>query len=91
MVVFICGLVVFILSVAGISYLVYDWFKPRWIIFRRQGHSLWEVAFTQEELNRRLDGEMAEIEQPEKPLLIRMWRKLFPLRGINISKSVSKK
>jgi hypothetical protein len=42
---------------------------------------LWEIAFSEKELFEKLDGELAEVIMPEKPLLVRIFRFLFPLHG----------
>ena len=42
----------------------------------------WEIAFNQVDLDRKLNGEVAEVIMPAKPWPVRLWRRLFPLRGI---------
>lgn len=42
----------------------------------------WEIAFSQKHLNQKLNGEMAEIIMPAKSWPVRLWRKIFPLKGI---------
>lgn len=46
--------------------------------------SLWEIAFDENDLHRKLDGEMAEIIMPAKPWFVRLWRLLVPLRGVEM-------
>lgn len=43
-----------------------------------------EIAFSQEHLNAKLNGEAAEVIAPEAPWVVRMWRKVFPLKGIEM-------
>ena len=49
------------------------------IRFRRLNKTHWEIAFNEDNLFEKLDGDMAEIIMPDKPLIVRLWRKLFPL------------
>lgn len=42
----------------------------------------WEIALSEKELWKKLNGEMAEIIMPEKNLIIRLYRKIFPLKCI---------
>jgi hypothetical protein len=54
------------------------------IRFKRSGKENWEIAFNQENLDYKLNGEMAEVIMPAKSLFIRLWRKLFPLHLIKM-------
>ena len=45
----------------------------------------WEIAFSEADLARKLDGEMAEVHMPAKPWYVRLWRLLFPLRGLHLT------
>jgi len=54
------------------------------IKFRRLNKSRWEIAFNESHLNRKLNGEIAEIIMPAKSLIVRLWRKFFPLKEINM-------
>jgi len=54
------------------------------IRFRRLNNEHWEIAFTEEHLNAKLNGEIAEIIMPDKNIFIRLWRKFAPLKGIEI-------
>lgn len=47
----------------------------------------WELAFSEDELRRKLNGEMAEVIMPAKPWFIQLWRCFFPLRGMEIGLS----
>jgi hypothetical protein len=42
----------------------------------------WEIAFSEEHLWAKLDGEMAEIVMPAKHWIVRLWRRFFPLEMI---------
>lgn len=42
----------------------------------------WEIAFSEDHLFAKLDGEMAEVIMPPKHLFVRIWRRFFPLKGI---------
>ena len=53
------------------------------IRFRRLHRNRWEIAFNQEHLFEKLDGDMAEIIMPEEPFLIRLWLRFFPRKGIS--------
>lgn len=59
------------------------------IRFRRLNRIKWEIAFNQNHLFAKLDGEMAEIIMPNEPLLIRLWLRFFPRRAINEFKITS--
>ena len=50
------------------------------IKFRRFYKTKWEIAFNENELYQKLNGEMAEIIMPAKPWYIRLWRIFFPLK-----------
>ena len=43
-----------------------------------------EIAFSEKHLWSKLDGGMAEIEMPAKPWYVCLWRRFFPLKGIEI-------
>lgn len=38
----------------------------------------WEVALSEAHLWAKLDGEMAEIDMPAQPWLVRVWRRMCP-------------
>ena len=52
----------------------------RIIKFRRLKKLYWEIAFNKKHLRMKLNGDMAEIIMPAKPLLIRIWRRFFPIK-----------
>lgn len=52
------------------------------IRFRRLHRNKWEIAFNEKHLFEKLDGDIAEIIMPTKVWPIRLWRRLFPLKGI---------
>ena len=54
------------------------------IRFRRLDSDRWETASSEQHLYQKLDGEMAEIIMPAKPIWVQLWRKLFPLKGIEM-------
>ena len=76
------GIIIYILGLIGLFFLI-DYQRLRIIKFRRLSAKYWEIAFTKEELFYKLDGELAEVEMPAAPLIIRLYRKFFPLRGVN--------
>lgn len=43
-----------------------------------------EIAFSEAHLNAKLDGTAAEVVAPARPLIVRLWRKLFPPKGIEM-------
>lgn len=43
----------------------------------------WEIAFSEKHLWAKLNGEMAEIIMPGKCWITRLWRRFFPLKGID--------
>jgi len=56
--------------------------KPtRLIKFKRSYNDFWEIAFDEKQLCSKLNGDMAEIIMPAKNVFVRMWRKIFPLKG----------
>jgi hypothetical protein len=58
-----------------------DFARPRRIAFRRLGSRYWEIARSDAELDAKLDGEVADVIMPARPLVVRLWRRLFPPRG----------
>ena len=52
------------------------------IRFRRLDSDMWEIAFNEKHLFEKLDGGTAEIIMPAKAWPIRLWRRFFPLEGI---------
>ena len=52
------------------------------IRFRRLNQNRWEIAFDEEHLFEKLDGDIAEIIMPARAWPIRLWRRFFPLKGI---------
>lgn len=78
-----------ILIISAVSlalYLFLDFHKLRIIRFRRlenNPYGFWEIAFSPDQLFEKLDSEQAEVLMPAKPLLVRLYRKFFPLRGIH--------
>ncbi len=42
----------------------------------------WEIAFNEQGLFAKLQGGLAEIIMPDECLLIRLWRRIFPLKGV---------
>jgi len=55
------------------------------IKFRRLNKINWEIAFNQEHLDAKLNGEMAEIVMPAKSFFVRLYRLFFPLVAIEKS------
>lgn len=49
---------------------------------RRNGVEIevWEIAFDEQDLMEKLNGEMAEVIMPPEPWYIRLWRLVFPLK-----------
>ena len=58
----------------------------RLIRFRRLSRpdGPWEIAFDEAHLYAKLDGEMAEVRMPAKPWYVRLWRRVFPPRAIDL-------
>ena len=54
------------------------------IRFKRKDKSNWEIAFNEEHLNLKLNGDMAEVIMPGKGILVRLWRIAFPLKGMHL-------
>ena len=52
------------------------------IKFRRLNKINWEIAFNEDHLRHKLNGDMAEVQMPSCSLLVRIIRMLFPLKGI---------
>ena len=50
------------------------------IKFKREGNVNWEIAFNEDHLNAKLNGDMAEVIMPKKTILVRLWRVVFPLK-----------
>ena len=58
----------------------------RVIRFKRPSSPFWEIAFNEEHLEAKLNGEMATtIIWPEKPWYARLWRRLFLIGIIIVS------
>ena len=47
------------------------------IRFRRLDSDRWEIAFSEDHLFQKLDGNMAEVIMPAKPLLCQLWMRLI--------------
>lgn len=45
----------------------------------------WEIAFNEDHLWAKLNGEMAEIVMPAKSWPVRLWRRLFPLKLVEMN------
>lgn len=45
----------------------------------------WEIAFNEAELWEKLNGEMAEIIMPAKSWPVRLWRRFFPLKMVEMT------
>ena len=43
---------------------------------------VWEIAFSEAEMNAKLDGDMAEVIDPGKSWHVQFWRRFFPLKMI---------
>lgn len=52
--------------------------------FRILGQEKWQVAFSEEHLAEKLDGRQAEIMVPGKPWYVQLYRRFFPLKGIEV-------
>jgi methionine salvage enolase-phosphatase E1 len=52
------------------------------INFRRLEGTIWESAKDEAELRAKLNGDMAEIVMPAKAWYVRLWRRVFSLKGI---------
>lgn len=59
------------------------------IRFRRLGSTHWEIAFNEAHLRAKLDGDLAEVIVPAKPWFVRLWRRFFPLRGVEFLSDVA--
>ena len=46
-------------------------------------YKIGEIAFSEEHLFAKLNGDMAEVEMPEEPWWARLWYKIFPSTGIH--------
>lgn len=66
-------------------YLFIDYFKVRIIKFNPDGDKYWYIAFSEEELHRKLNGKFANVEMPERPILVRWYKYWFPDKYIDIS------
>lgn len=52
-----------------------DWIEP-------VDDGVWEIAYSAEELEDKLDGAMATVDWPAAPWYVRWWRAIFPLKMI---------
>lgn len=59
----------------------------RLIRFRRLHARHWEIAFNDEHLRAKLNGDMAEIIMPARPWWVRLFRVFFPLRFTEVKVS----
>ena len=55
------------------------------IRFRRLNKTHWEIAFNEAHLREKLNGEQAEVIMPAKPWFVRLWRRFFPLKCIEMT------
>jgi hypothetical protein len=46
---------------------------------------IWEIAFNEQDLQTKLNGDMAEVMMPAKPWYVRLWRWIFPDAGQSMS------
>src|ERR1700744_2517723 len=70
----------FVLFLILVIYLLLDLSKIRLIKFRPLDDELWQIAFNEKELYEKLNGRLAEVFMPERPILVRFWYKLFPMK-----------
>lgn len=49
-------------------------------ISKRYGVEMWEIAFNEKHLNKKLNGDTAEIIMPAKPWYVQLWRKIHPMK-----------
>ena len=45
----------------------------------------WEIAFNEAELYQKLNNDIVEVEMPSKAWYIQLWRRFFPLTGIELN------
>lgn len=69
------------------SPLAYDrrtcsWSEPKY--WSSLGVKRGAIAFSEADMHAKLNGRMAEIVDPGKSLIVRLWRRLFPLRVIEV-------
>ncbi len=59
---------------------------PRYFYVDKNGVNvpIGEIAFSEEHLFAKLGDDMAEIQMPAKPWYVRLWRRIFPLKGIEM-------
>lgn len=70
--------------ISFIIYILLDCQRLRIIKFKREDKYYWEIAFSEKELQQKLEGKMADVIMPEKPIIIRWYRYFFPLKGQQI-------
>jgi len=54
------------------------------IRFKRLNKNKWEIARNEKDLHKKLNGECAEIIMPDKNIFIRLYRKFFPMKFIEM-------
>lgn len=60
-----------------------NWYEPRYNVPSESVPvKVWEIAFSETEMNAKLDGDMAEIIDPGKPWYVQLWRRFFPLKMV---------
>lgn len=74
-------LVVWILGI----YLITDYFSIRIIKYRPEGEIYWRIAFSEAEMFLELDGRLAQVRMPARPIVVRWYKRLFPDKMIDIS------
>jgi hypothetical protein len=71
-----------------VLFLYLDYIRVRIIKFRPDGDLYWQVALSEQELFDKLEGRLADVIMPEKPFIVRIYRKFFlkssPREEINV-------
>lgn len=62
-----------------------DFLSVRIIRFRVLGQRHWQIAFDEDHFRAKARGLACEVRMPAKPLLVRLWRMVFPLRVITVA------
>ena len=58
-------------------------------LFEGREYPIGEIAFNEQHLCDKLDGDMAKVDMPAKPWYVRLWRIFFPLKGVEMSVGMS--
>ncbi len=80
-----------IIVFSTILYLLIDYQRLRVIKYRPLGGKTWFIAFSREQMWHHLHGNMADVVMPAEPLIVRIYRKIRPVKFTHCNSSAKQK